>query len=226
MHYQRWRKREQNVGPAWPLLGPRPDRCSVDDCTQKVVGRGLCSTHYTRLRKNGTLNTVRVFVENAGRVCSIEDCARPAFCRGWCTLHYGRWRKHGDPRREPPERPKDCLIPGCLERPHGHGYCDRHYHLLLPQPQWERRRDVSAYRRAFYAGVEVEFVVGRRIFERDGWVCQLCGKPIDPDLRGKVPLAQSLDHIIPITLGGSHTYKNVQASHYRCNCIKNARTAE
>jgi 5-methylcytosine-specific restriction endonuclease McrA len=61
------------------------------------------------------------------------------------------------------------------------------------------------------------------IFNRDGWVCGLCGKPIDK--RHKFPdrLSATLDHIIPISRGGQHVPDNVQAAHYSCNSSKRDR---
>lgn len=58
------------------------------------------------------------------------------------------------------------------------------------------------------------------VFERDGWICQLCWTPIDPLIRFPDLRAASVDHVIPITCGGTHTYLNVQASHRYCNEAK------
>ena len=61
----------------------------------------------------------------------------------------------------------------------------------------------------------------RDIFERDGWLCQLCHKPL-----GKQPYphpqSPSIDHIIPLSQGGMDKRANVQAVHLRCNCAKGA----
>jgi 5-methylcytosine-specific restriction endonuclease McrA len=62
------------------------------------------------------------------------------------------------------------------------------------------------------------------VCERDGWRCQLCGVSTPRRLRGThVDNAPEMDHIIPLALGGSHTYANVQCSCRRCNSIKGAR---
>lgn len=44
MHYSRWRRRH---------IVPEP--CNLDGCDRPVNGRGLCSTHYARHRRAGTL---------------------------------------------------------------------------------------------------------------------------------------------------------------------------
>ena len=55
------------------------------------------------------------------------------------------------------------------------------------------------------------------IFERDNWTCQLCQEPIDPELKWPESGFASIDHIVPISLGGDDTPDNVQAAHLSCN---------
>lgn len=63
----------------------------------------------------------------------------------------------------------------------------------------------------------------RAIFERDGWICGLCGEQIDPNLKWPDPMCGTLDHIVPIALGGSHDTANRQAAHLGCNSAKGIR---
>jgi 5-methylcytosine-specific restriction endonuclease McrA len=74
--------------------------------------------------------------------------------------------------------------------------------------------------RAKKHGVRWEVVDLMAIVERDGFNCQICGMPIDPEapVRGKFSL--SIDHIIPLAIGGSHTADNVRATHLVCNLGK------
>lgn len=58
-----------------------------------------------------------------------------------------------------------------------------------------------------------------KVFERDNWVCYLCGKLTSLD--AKDPLARaSIDHVTPIVLGGHHSWENVMTTHLRCNLEK------
>lgn len=61
------------------------------------------------------------------------------------------------------------------------------------------------------------------IFERDGWMCQLCQTPVSPTSRYPAPMSPSIDHVTPLALGGSHEPSNVQLAHLICNARKNAR---
>lgn len=73
--------------------------CRIDGCSNKRgLAKGLCSTHYHRLRKTGSTDPVpRV---NARRPCVIEGCEVLATAKGLCDKHYRRLLKHGDPLRD------------------------------------------------------------------------------------------------------------------------------
>lgn len=65
-----------------------------------------------------------------------------------------------------------------------------------------------------------EPIKSQLVFERDNWVCGICGQPIDRNTKAPHPLSPSVDHVIALALGGSHTYDNVQAAHFECNWRK------
>jgi len=55
------------------------------------------------------------------------------------------------------------------------------------------------------------------VYERDKWKCQLCFKPVNPDLQYPDPRSPSLDHVIPLSRGGRHDSTNLQLAHLQCN---------
>ena len=55
------------------------------------------------------------------------------------------------------------------------------------------------------------------ICERYGWICQICKEPVERTAHYPNPLAPSLDHIIPVSKGGSSDPSNLQLTHLRCN---------
>lgn len=62
------------------------------------------------------------------------------------------------------------------------------------------------------------------VFARDRWRCQLCGGKTPRAKQGRmVDDAPELDHIIPLALGGSHTYANCQCACRLCNGKKGAK---
>jgi len=58
------------------------------------------------------------------------------------------------------------------------------------------------------------------VFERDNWICHICKEPVDPKLRKPNKMAATIDHIIPISLGGGHFWDNVATAHAICNFSK------
>ena len=54
--------------------------------------------------------------------------------------------------------------------------------------------------------------------KREGGVCHLCGLPIDPDLESPHPMSFSVDHVIPLALGGDRDDpSNLRPAHRMCN---------
>jgi len=83
-------------------------------------------------------------------------------------------------------------------------------------------RKGSQKHRALKMGVECEVFDPKEIFERDGYRCQLCGKKTRPDYKNpNHPLYPNLDHIVPLSKGGSHTRLNTQCLCRQCNITKN-----
>ena len=83
---------------------------------------------------------------------------------------------------------------------------------------WDKRR--ARKRNAYIADV-----YRAQIFERDGWRCQICKLKVNPRYTGTHPKAPSLDHIIPLAVGGTHQPSNVQLAHFGCNARKSSRAA-
>jgi len=52
----------------------------------------------------------------------------------------------------------------------------------------------------------------QKIFDRDEWMCYLCGESINPDLKRPDMMSASIDHVKPISKGGLDCESNVRAS--------------
>lgn len=77
----------------------------------------------------------------------------------------------------------------------------------------EARYAINARRRALKRAAFVEDVVPLVVLERDDGVCGICGGDVDP-------FDFHVDHIVPLSRGGEHSYANVQAAHPACNIRK------
>ena len=76
----------------------------------------------------------------------------------------------------------------------------------------------SPKRRAIMARGEV--INHTEVFDAYGWICHLCGGEIDPHAGKNDWMRVTLDHIIPISKGGTHTRDNVAPAHAKCNFNK------
>ena len=82
----------------------------------------------------------------------------------------------------------------------------------------EWQRTCRRRREALVKGARVETIHGIKVFERDGWVCHICGEMTDKERKGTHhPRAPEIDHVVPLSKGGEHSYANLACAHVRCN---------
>lgn len=85
------------------------------------------------------------------------------------------------------------------------------------------RRAAKSLRRARQRGLMHQSIDPILVFERDRWRCKLCGTRAPKAKRGTIdPDAPELDHIVPLALGGTRTWGNVQCACRACNQKKGA----
>jgi 5-methylcytosine-specific restriction endonuclease McrA len=97
--------------------------------------------------------------------------------------------------------------------------------LLSMASEWAIQMAESAKRRMLELGKSpiVEIVEPLEIFERDSWSCQICHRPVNPkSIDPYDPQRVTLDHRMPIALGGAHSKSNLQTAHLSCNSRKGA----
>ncbi len=62
-----------------------------------------------------------------------------------------------------------------------------------------------------------------RLIERDLGQCHLCRNPVDVTACVPSEMAPTIDHVIPLAKGGTHTWGNVALAHFGCNYRKRDR---
>lgn len=90
------------------------------------------------------------------------------------------------------------------------------------------RRGGRARRRKRERKLTYKAIPLRKLIDRDGGICQICGDPVDQsdgwydeDCRFHIGCNYpTVDHIIPLAKGGDNTWGNVQLAHLRCNSAK------
>ncbi|WP_369167789.1 HNH endonuclease [Streptomyces sp. R28] len=93
-----------------------------------------------------------------------------------------------------------------------------------PPPWSDARRDRYHRRRALKKATSSgDPVLLTEIAARDKWRCHLCGIDIDPNCPWPDSMSPSLDHVVPLSLGGAHAPENVRLAHLGCNSAKGNR---
>jgi hypothetical protein len=128
-------------------------------------------------------------------------------------------------------KPRKCSVcEACFNPPVGvpgmHRQCSqscRDEARRRRKKEYKRKYGRSQYSRAKRKGSRVEHVRPLVVLERDKWTCWLCGCSTPQDARGTTrPDAPEIDHVVPLALGGSHTYNNVRCACRACNGVKGA----
>lgn len=177
----------------------RVKRCKpcADEAKRSV---GLCSADRCD-RRAATNGMCKMHDEKRRRasllqLCAIADCVGNAVhgAFGMCPKHYQRRKRHGTP--------DDAAL---SRRPNGTG-----------GTRAQLRNEYEASRRARKKGQFVERVSRSVVWNRDGGICHVCGLIANPD-------GWELDHVVPISRGGEHSYANTAVSHPKCNHLKGDR---
>lgn len=125
---------------------------------------------------------------------------------------------------------KKCIQDECGRPVRAKGLCSMHWKRahrasgLAPSEPWdERRRANSHKRRAQKLNLPADTIRPLDVYERDGWMCGICALPVDRSVTYPDPRSPSLDHVLPLSLGGHHTMENVTIAHLSCNVRKGNR---
>ena len=113
------------------------------------------------------------------------------------------------------------------------GLCSTHYNSVFhkgsqrksdsPEQKRIRDRKRTQRRRALEGDPNAELISREIVGDRDGWACGICRCDVDSSLAWPDPKSPSLDHIVPLSRGGRHTYSNVRITHLTCNVKRGAR---
>lgn len=109
---------------------------------------------------------------------------------------------------------KDCSAE-YMQKKNTSGKCQR-----CRKRDRERASSVRLRVRQGKVRVAVNKLSVREVWERDGGVCQLCQKKINWESAWPDSKSMSVDHIVPLSKGGTDEGVNVQAAHLGCNSRK------
>lgn len=233
MHYQRMRNHGYLEKPAEYFTcvycgesrtqdkrGPKPKYCSKECGYAFYRGRTRDEANAKRRAKRTSKPLTKRDCEECGEsFMAKRDDAK--FCAQRCV---NRWLDKHNPIR--------CSESDCGRGVRAKGLCSMHLKRAgraegsIKNDPWNDRRKANWHkRRAQKMELPSENVVPAVVYERDGWICGICGEPVDKDLKHPDPMSASLDHVHPLAKGGHHTYSNTQLGHLVCNIRKNDKVA-
>lgn len=62
--------------------------------------------------------------------------------------------------------------------------------------------------------------VRRAVYERDGWICQICYEPVDRDAAPRTDWSPTVDHIVPRSVAVDDSPENLRLAHHWCNSVR------
>lgn len=169
--------------------------------------RAYNAEHYAANRERRNTETAAYYRTNRDRVLAQQAEYRAAHIER--IREYDRARYHADPVR----RSAHVAVWVATNRERLLASRQAYY-----RTNRDRIRDAEDYRRVDRAGfgAACEPIIRREVWEAWGCCCGICSEPV-------AWAEMELDHIQPISRGGSHTWDNVQPAHKPCNSGKRDR---
>ncbi len=141
---------------------------------------------------------------------------RKKFCSDLCTDFNNRMQY-------PAKRNIIRRCPGCKQPKQFSGtYCSNDCYRQSDYGKLIRRQGKTR-RRARQRNAKTEIVDPLVVAKRDKYKCHICRKRVNMDLDVQDSYSPTMDHLIPISLGGDNTYANIRLAHRICNSRKGNR---
>lgn len=225
-HYYRFQKYGDPLGQRTYM----PKVCTIEGCDKPAQARGWCPRHLSLWYRHGSTET-SIYRHPDLKHCNRCDGVYPRSAEFFYRNRSTRDGLGADCKPCARERRKRYLDENNAainarrrdaywEDPEAHRAAARAWAEANPEKVRQTGRATLQMRRAKIYGADAERFTDLEIFERDSWVCQICRKRISRRRSYPDPLSPSLDHIVPLSRGGTHTRANAQASHLRCNLRK------
>jgi 5-methylcytosine-specific restriction endonuclease McrA len=206
---------------SWTRTNGTPKKYCSDSCARLARGKRVkLSIGY------------RDKIARQSAVLKSATALRPFSCHACGQSVAGKRKdaKYCSPKCAYAASAKQCTKPGCSNTFRARGLCSSHYNAeYFPgsQKKWPAstttRRTKDQRRRALKRGAVAEPVNRDAVGDRDQWKCGVCKRKVDNALPYPDPMSPSLDHIVPLSEGGEHTYANCRISHLWCNVARSNR---
>lgn len=153
----------------------------------------------------------------------------PDYGKVWAEAHPGYDTERARKRRGTAEHKRICPV------------CGKEFTTMLPQKiccssecsRKKRNRQHNRdrrYKKLLENGDIDKSITLDKLIKRDNGICYLCGAAVNLNdytlingIKQVGPMYPSIDHVIPVARGGTHTWNNVKLAHLMCNVKKGAK---
>lgn len=225
---ERRRTNRERAAANYEPVNHSPRTCVVcsESFTPTRVGKVICSKQ-CKMRRDKANRRSKDYRDPSGTercgLCGepfmLPGVASGKYCSADCEKRVTNSKRYPSSTPRPRIHQFDCENCGITCTPGKSGVDSKASRFCSFQCKREWHRD----RRRFDDGQFVESVSRESIFKRDDWKCQLCGGAVPSSASFPDPQSPTLDHIIPLSKGGTHEPSNVQLAHYGCNSAKGNR---
>lgn len=140
-------------------------------------------------------------------ICRERNCQRERLRRNA--------KQNYVPKREP-HPCHDCAVATVYGHQRLCAECSRRHRRRFKADRNNPRR------RAHKANVVYTSVPRSAIVSAHGTRCWICRERIDMAAKAPAPSSFSVDHVVPLALGGWHDLTNLRPAHFRCNSLRGA----
>ena len=237
--HQRWEKLVLTFDPSQRPFDTTPwPTCTTHECHNINSRR-----NFTKCTQCTWKSALERAWRNAGKPC--KECGKPLtkyqgkYCSPVCSSRAGDklFRKNNPDayraqRRRQRQRSKEKLRMKKLEAFNNGEYnilcieCSETFNAFGPNGKKLKfcsrkcsKKHHHTNRRARKRKAFVEVVSVKKLAKWQGWKCYHCDCKIDSTKTAPHPRSLTLEHLVPLSKGGEHSYANTVASCWDCNCI-------
>lgn len=89
------------------------------------------------------------------------------------------------------------------------------------QKKYSNKKHADHRRKTIKANGKVDWSITlKKLVKRDNNICHICGHAVNMKSHYNSDFYGSIDHVIPLSKGGTHSWDNVKLAHRKCNCEK------